>query len=68
MNPFYVIQDAIQTTEDGKPFYWYGYYTNKKWTNDISEAVFFIEIEEVENRLKDDEFNFGMYIILTVYK
>jgi hypothetical protein len=42
MKKKFVIQNAI----DKK--YWYGYYTNKNWTDDILEAKLFENKQEME--------------------
>lgn len=47
--------------------YFYGFYTNKYWTNKISEAKTFTSLEETEQYLTLDEFNFGMFEIKTIY-
>jgi len=43
MKKNFVIQNAI----DKK--YWYGYYTNKNWTDDILEARLFENKQEMED-------------------
>ena len=48
MQKKFVIQNAIDKT------YWYGWYTNKKWTDDILEAYFFMNEQELEDWIKSN--------------
>jgi hypothetical protein len=48
MKKKFVIQNAI----DKK--YWYGFYTNKNWTNDILEARLFENKQEMEDWIENN--------------
>lgn len=48
MKKKFVIQNAI----DKK--YWYGFYTNKNWTDDILEARFFDDKQEMEDWIENN--------------
>jgi len=59
MKKKFVIQNAI----DKK--YWYGYYTNKNWTDDILEARLFHNKEEIEDWIGSNIDTLGgMFIIV----
>ena len=58
MKKRFVIQNVI----DKK--YWYGYYTNKNWTDDIIEAKFFDDKEEMEHWIEVNGVDFeGAFLI-----
>ena len=48
MKKKFVIQNAI----DNK--YWYGFYTNKNWTDDILEAKLFENKQEMEDWIENN--------------
>ena len=54
---------AIQNAIDKK--YWYGFYTSKKWTDDILEAELFENNQEMEDWIKNnyDEVE-GMFLVV----
>lgn len=59
MKKKFVIQNAI----DKK--YWYGFYTNKNWTDDILEARLFENKQEIKNLIKNDFGELeGMFLIV----
>jgi len=59
MKKNFVIQNAI----DKK--YWYGYYTNKNWTDDIVEAKLFDNKQEMEDWIENNiENNIAMFLIV----
>lgn len=57
----YIIQNII-TKE-----YWYGHYTNKHWTDDVSEAVLFSSEDEAENWIQSNGNEFAK-VFFTVIK
>jgi hypothetical protein len=44
--------------QNGQGLYWYGYYSNKNWTSDLSEAKFFDRKSDVSNFMKESDENF----------
>lgn len=59
MKKRFIIQNAI----DKK--YWYGFYTNKNWTDDILEARLFGDKQEVKDWIEfnTDELQ-GMFLVI----
>ena len=48
MKKKFVIQNGIDKE------YWYGFYTNKNWTNDIAEARLFENKQEMEDWIENN--------------
>jgi len=67
MTRYYIIKNAIQTTEDKSPLYFKGFYTDSYWTEQIYNARMYSVIEELENTLIDESFSGGIYEIVTIY-
>ena len=63
MRKKFVIQNVI----DKK--YWYGFYTNKNWTEDIFEAKFFYDKEDAEHWIEVNgvDFEGAIFICVEVY-
>lgn len=58
MKKKFIIQNAI----DKK--YWYGFYTNKNWTDDILEARLFENKQEMEDWIEVYQYYFeGMFLV-----
>lgn len=59
MKKKYVIEDAISKK------YWYGWYTDMRWTDDILKAKLFYNKQEIEDWIESNssELN-GMFVIV----
>lgn len=58
MKKKFIIQNAIDKQ------YWYGFYTNKNWTDNILEARMFDHKPDMENWIKNISGFEGLYIII----
>lgn len=56
----FVIQDLISAK------YWYGYYSNKNWTDDIKEARIFDTKEECDEWIKYNSEDIIKHSILSI--
>lgn len=55
----YVIQNGISKS------YWYGFYTNKQWTDDILEARLFNNRQEMQDWIKNNyDVIGGMFLVV----
>jgi len=46
--------------------YFYGYYSNKNWTSEISEAKYFYSLDEAKTYMEND-FKNGIFQIISIY-
>ena len=65
MKKGYIIKDLLQTNGDKEPFYFYGNYTTKRWTDKVDEAKVFWYREEAEAFVIGQES--GIYEVKTIY-
>lgn len=61
MRKRFIIQDLVSKE------YWYGYYTNKTFTDNVEEAKLFEYIEDVESQLQMGDFQERYITIITIY-
>jgi hypothetical protein len=64
MNQRFILKDVTYNN------YWYGFYTSKKWTEDILDSYIFDDRKEIEDFIRHNEGNLeGMVLqVIEIWK